>query len=732
MCGIAGILRVWPGPIGNTPPHFESIPEAWLDILDDAVKHRGPDGRGRFRDRAVRPGGAIIDVALVHRRLSIIDHAGGFQPMVIGTPASRCPGGSPSPDNGGGATGSGATASSSLGAIATPHAVSPGQGACGDASTAAAAAAFPLLSREGSPYEPCRAHACPRCATAGGGLACRAVVFNGCIYNHRELRRELQSLGHELFTDHSDTEVLLHAWREWGDLFASRLDGMFAFAAWDAARGDLLLARDRFGEKPLHFSHMGDCVSFASTVAALERLHRFGRAEPFSFPPTAGLDAWVRFGFDATPPGGWLRSVVPGAAIVAPGPPHDWRVHAWSSKVPTWPLPERTEDLSTEAVDQLLARAVASRLEADVPIGCFLSGGVDSSLIAVHARRAAGAVRTFTVRMPSPEYDESGFAEQAARVIGSEHHTLDCDARPAEDLLALIPQLGLPFGDSSLLPSHWVSRAAASSVKVALSGDGGDEMFAGYERYRAVGALVWARSWPIVPTFLLRRSDPKSRSSKLARLLDADLRIGYPDLLSIFPTRDLRRLLTRREISLRADHAILRAEWAIAWDVLRYLPEDLMLKSDTASMATALEVRAPFLARDLSLAALATRLDVLMPGGQRKGLLRAVARRHLPAEIVDRPKMGFAVPVGEWFRSDFGGMRALLRDHLECPEPFGPDSLGINELINMRSVRRMLQEHDDAGAKSLWPWKGRDHSQRLYMLLVLSVWARWLAGLSKG
>ncbi|QYU70621.1 asparagine synthase C-terminal domain-containing protein [Leptolyngbya sp. 15MV] len=160
-----------------------------------------------------------------------------------------------------------------------------------------------------------------------------------------------------------------------------------------------------------------------------------------------------------------------------------------------------------------------------------------------------------------------------------------------------------------------------------------------------------------------------------------------------------------------------------------YLRGDLMRKSDTASMAVALEVRSPFLSRELIDRCLAEPLWSLMPGGERKGLLKQVARRHLPAEIVDRPKQGFAIPIGEWFRSDFGGLRQMLRDHLLGPEPFGPDWLGIGTMINMGFVKRMLKEHDDAGAATVWPWKGRDHSQRLYMLLVLSIWSKWLGSL---
>jgi asparagine synthase (glutamine-hydrolysing) len=205
-----------------------------------------------------------------------------------------------------------------------------------------------------------------------------------------------------------------------------------------------------------------------------------------------------------------------------------------------------------------------------------------------------------------------------------------------------------------------------------------------------------------------------------------------PELAAIFPNRDLERLMpsaTDNSLPDALGAARRRSDSPRLFDLDGYLPGDLMRKADTASMSVPLEVRSPFLDPDLAQAAIETPESLLMPHGQRKGLLRAVARKYLPPEIVDRPKQGFAIPIGEWFRSDYGGMRQLLLDHMNGPEPFGPDHLGINGMINMAYVRQMLREHDAAGVRSIWPWKGRDHSQRLYMMLVLSMWAKWLGGL---
>jgi len=235
----------------------------------------------------------------------------------------------------------------------------------------------------------------------------------------------------------------------------------------------------------------------------------------------------------------------------------------------------------------------------------------------------------------------------------------------------------------------------------------------------------------MLPAELLAAKDPRSRSSKLRRLVEAARGLGYLDLGAIFPERMARAIGAAPEIRAtfggssgafaRRDEAIGRA---IARDCISYLPDDLLRKTDTASMHVGLECRAPILANSVTAAARSATIASLMPpgpGGRRKGLLREVARRHLPAEIVDRPKMGFAIPIGEWFRSDYGGMRTMLLDHLNSKEPFGPPSLGID--LNMKFVRRMLDEHLGTGPSGM---VRRDHSQRLYMLLVLSVWAKWM------
>jgi asparagine synthase (glutamine-hydrolysing) len=395
--------------------------------------------------------------------------------------------------------------------------------------------------------------------------------------------------------------------------------------------------------------------------------------------------------------------------------------------------------------EQLIETAVATRLESDVPLGCFLSGGVDSSLIAHFAKEHKNDLRTFTVRMPDERYDESAHAEEVAEHLGTDHVTIDLDLladgqsaignrqsedspmrnpnaecrmpsavpiNPAQDLTHLITILGQPFGDSSILPTYWVSKAARQHVTVALSGDGGDELFMGYERYMAARHLNRHRrllQW--IPRRWLRGTHPKSRWHKLGRLgeMARDLRtLGIAAMESIFTQHQLYDLLgdrAREPVKQPAGRDPMQS--LRQFDLTSYLPDDLLCKVDTASMAVALEVRCPFLDRDLVQAALAAPTWQLAPSGKRKGLLRDIARKYLPDSIVDRPKMGFAIPIGEWFRNDFGGMKSLLVDHLTGDASLDPLPL------RREAVKRLVDEHLS---------EEYDHGQRLFALLTLAMW----------
>lgn len=719
MCGIGGIIKVTPAGEAAVAalavPPQEAVPEAWLDVLDESIRHRGPDGQGRFRDRVVRADGSVVDVALVHRRLSIIDHGGGAQPMV-----------------------------SVVGGEAGHSARSAGPPKAG---AFARGAMMPLLFH-GKPdaavvYEGMRE------VEAGGGAGdvhgqdaraadLVAVVFNGCIYNHRELRKELLAAGHEFRTDHSDTEVLLHGWREWGEGMFEKLDGMFALAIWDRLAAKLVMARDRCGEKPLYVSDEKnrELCAFASCGAATTRWASRAIGDVAHAIDPAAVGEWVRRGYG--------RSLAPNAVEIPPFTlavwDGEWDWKEADLRPPSTVLeidllngrfgqlcPPRIRSLNADEVDRILGHAVYSSLETDATLGCFLSGGIDSSLIARYARQMDSQLRTFTVRMPDARFDESRFGEQVASLIGTRHESLPCEANPAHDLVQLIHQLGLPFGDSSLLPAYWVSAAARRHVAVCLGGDGGDELFAGYERHRAArfvestGSRVGALLRPVA-ALVRADANPRSRRTRASRFLNAMSHGGYDDLAAITPEPLLGQLGLRTPVLpfkyIRPMRFGSRAvDGALCRDMLNYLPGDLLRKTDTAGMSVALEVRSPMLRKSVVDAAVSAPIRCLMPRGQRKGLLRQVARKYFPAEIVDRPKQGFAIPIGEWFRSDYGGMKQLLMDHLESAEPWGPPRLGIE--LNMRFVRQMVDEHMNGR---------RDHSQRLYMLLVLSIWAKWMGG----
>jgi asparagine synthase (glutamine-hydrolysing) len=628
MCGIGAILRT----------DGKRIPKRWIDQIDARIAGRGPDGEGRFHDRveAQTTGGRrTIDVALVHRRLAVIDPAGGAQPMVS-----------------------------------------------------------------------------PRGRGDDEGLV--ALVFNGCIYNHRELRRELEAAGHRFQTDHSDAEVLVHGYREWGPELQSHLEGMYAYVIWDRRRASLTLGRDWFGEKPLyHRMDVGDdgvrllvASSDATAVATVPpdapRVDDAELAQRVREYLQVGY-AWG--GHTVAAPGVAIRNVEPS------GPFHGQ---------PSWPGadPGTPSEPSEQEIEGLLEQAVARRLEADVPLGCFLSGGVDSSLVAALAVRERPDLATFTVRMPGAQYDESARARRVAEHLGTRHTTLSVAADPASDLVMLVGLLGQPFADSSILPTYWVSRAAREHVTVALSGDGGDELFVGYERYLAARLLSrHRRVLGSIPPWLGRSSHPRGRLHKVHRLgqmaREAE-ELGVLAIESIFTQAQIAGLMGPRA-DRSAPLAVPAGDDALEslrrCDLVRYLPDDLLCKVDTASMAVALEVRCPYLDRDLARALLSMRVGSLVPGGRRKGLLRRIARRHLPPGAADRPKMGFAIPIGQWLRTNYGGLRTLLLDHLHSAEPFGPVRL------ERRAVRALIDEHLEGHC---------DHGHRLFALLTLSIWARSL------
>ena len=538
------------------------------------------------------------------------------------------------------------------------------------------------------------------------------LVFNGEIYNHRSLRKRLIRRGHQFVSDHCDTEVLLHGYREWGLEIAKHLHGMFAFAVWDARHRTVYLCRDRAGKKPLYY-HMGNRqLTYGSMIPAV-----LAGLESKPDVDINALSEYLTFGytFDASlftgvrevPAGHWMLFEADGGELRGE--------RYWQPP----PLSRTSTKLgANQAADELIREAVAKRLEADVPLGAFLSGGIDSSLIAAIAQQQLKGQRlkTFNVAMPDQAYDESPFARAVAEHIGSEHHTLEAKPDVENDLKHLIDICGEPTSDSSILPTYWLSRATREHVTVALSGDGGDELFGGYDRYRALRLLRrhgwWLRA---VPTGVFPAGNQKSIWHRLGRLANAarypEQQRQYLDMVRLFSPQQIGWLGVPSNTVIDEppnwEHEVDPAEAARRWDMFHYLPFDLLRKVDRASMAVALEVRCPLLDTQVYDLAGHLPLHVLMPFGQPKGLLRRVAGRYLPASIVRRPKMGFAVPIGNWFRTN---LRDMLRgyllkvDHLE--------TIGFR----LGRIERLIEQHES----------GRfDHTHRLFALLSLSIWMDW-------
>ncbi|MCC6580826.1 MAG: asparagine synthase (glutamine-hydrolyzing) [Phycisphaeraceae bacterium] len=557
------------------------------------------------------------------------------------------------------------------------------------------------------------------CATCGD----LAVVFNGEIYNHRDLRKQLESHGHRFRTDHSDTEVLLHGWRQWGLQLPNRLEGMFALALWDGRDRKLMLTRDRTGKKPLYWHRGPRQFAFASVipsvVASLPDMPAVNRQS---------LGLFLRLGYTGH------QTLLDGIEELPAGHRMIVSADGRTQCEAYWQLPppsrSSTSVMLTEGLLELLDDAVGKRLEADVPLGCFLSGGIDSSIVAALAQRRlarqGGQLRTFCVRMPDSAYDESNAAATVARHIGSQHTVLD--ARPEapimDDLRKLMAIYGEPTADSSILPTYWLSVAARRHVKVALSGDGGDETFGGYDRYRAIRLLARHRQWVSrLPVLLLPQSNPKSAFTRLRRLVEAATpqqpARQYQSMMRLFSTAQIRQL--GLDLGGNGQDDLPMPDWpehenvvisAMRWDLTHYLPMDVLRKVDRASMAAALEVRCPLL--DTAVVELAMHVppELLMPGNKPKGLLRQVAAKRVPAEIVNRPKQGFALPIGRWFG---GELRLPLEQHLGSGDL---ESLGLSAL----PVRQWLLEHVRGEV---------DHTHRLFALLQLTLWVQWLSETSR-
>jgi asparagine synthase (glutamine-hydrolysing) len=520
------------------------------------------------------------------------------------------------------------------------------------------------------------------------------LIYNGEIYNFRELRAEL---GGDWRSD-SDSEVILAAYQRWGKAFLQRLRGMFALGIWDRQERALLLARDRLGVKPLYYALHDGALLFASRPGALFAYRP-------QLPRDIDVDAlalYLEAGYFPAPwslhtavrklPAGHLLEFSGGAARVSRywDPLGIEPVAAWR---------ERPENDLLDELDALLRRSVQARLVSDVPLGAFLSGGIDSStVVALMAKLATGPVKTFTIGFREPQYDESRHAETVARMLGTEHRQ---EVLSVDDLLALVPSFheyfDEPFFDSSAFPALAVSRLARREVTVALGGDGGDELFGGYHYYSILQRMA--------PAFRLPQAlrggaaqviglAPSHRTRLLAGTLSEDeplkafrfMRSIAKDFGSVLlpdaqPAADLDQVFAAAVAQM--PKALAPAEQAMRLDLTHILPEEYLQKTDLSSMSYSLEAREPLLDHELVEWSLKLPLEWKLRGGKNKYLLRQLAYRYLPREIVERPKQGFGVPIDRWLR---GPLRAWARERLEdrrLYERFPLDRARVLELLDL-------------------------------------------------
>jgi len=650
MCGIAG----W---FSTRPQRFGADSRATLQTLCDRLTHRGPDDAGdhiEIPEVLERQGG----IALGFRRLSILDLAGGHQPMA-------------SPD--------------------------------------------------GKVW----------------------VIFNGEIYNHLDLRRELERAGYA-FASRSDTEVLVHGWRHWGLGLFPKLSGMFGLGIWDAQQRSLVLARDPMGKKPVFaaLADQGQTLVFGSELSALLAHPAIDRQIDVS-----GLQSLILMDYVASP-----HSIIAGVATLQPGclwhvtpdAQGTLQVERRCYAPPSPPDPELARLSEGEALrelDQRISRAVERRLMADVPVGIFLSGGIDSSLVAHYAarHRAARELDTFSIGFEDKSFDESAHARAVASHLGTRHHERTFDPKACLDLAPqLLASIDQPLADASILPTWFLCGFAREQVTVALGGDGGDEWFLGYPTFyadpvaRLADRMGLQHIQPLLQSIIQNLPVSHGNLSLDFQLKRFVAGLGYQGGLrhvawigGLEPRQHHRVLDGDALRALEAQSATIQTEIAQTWEkwqsVARddadalaglyarfYLGDGVLQKVDRASMLHSLEVRAPLLDREVVELARALPMRFKLRGRTTKWLLRKLAENKLPRDIVKRPKKGFGVPIAAWLR---GPLKPWMTDVL------APDRLRKVPFLNVDGVQGLVREHLDGRA---------DHRKVLWALLCYCVWqAKW-------
>lgn len=632
MCGITG---------GMWLDEAKAIPPAVLDKMVDSLEHRGPDDRGTHLQPLARDAAGLVPgVALGFRRLSIIDLAGGHQP---------------------------------------------------------------LSNEDGSIW----------------------MVFNGEIYNYRDLRRRLEGSGHQFRSD-SDSETIVHLYEDLGTNCFAHLNGMFAIAIWDGNKKQLILARDRLGKKPVFYQYRDGQLLFGSELKSLAECETFDR----TISPAA-IDQYLTYQYVPHP-----GSIYQNTAKVPPGHFAVFGEQGMSVRN-YWDVDFSVEkDISEKEacrqLDHLLRDSIELRLRSDVPLGAFLSGGVDSSLIVALAQQQLDQpIHSFSIGFNEADFDETEYAQQVASWAKTEHHEYKVTPDAVSILDDLVWHYDEPFGDSSAIPTWYLCQWTRQHVTVALSGDGGDELFAGYDRYRALKLSRWfdtvIPAGPILGSRFVQslRTPTKQRSfirrlQRFGEALNQPMARRFMNWLQIFPERIRANLYSDSFVEKLPNEdpvEFFEQAWkgvgdrdlvsqASLSDLVTYLPCDLMNKVDIASMAHSLECRQPFL--DYRLVEFAASLPARLKhrGARGKRILQSAFNRMLPRQIWHRRKMGFGVPLGSWFKNELKDLTTnrLLGADARCHAMFRPDSL-----------RNILDQHMDGRV---------NHTYRLWNLLVLESWLR--------
>lgn len=567
------------------------------------------------------------------------------------------------------------------------------------------------------------------------------IVFNGEVYNYKELRSQLDLTGDADWSSSSDTEVLVEALTQWGlDVALTKVNGMFAFALWDRVDLQLVLARDRFGEKPLYYSLQDSGLVFASELSAIEKL----RGVSLAVDPSA-LSEYLRVGYFPAP-----CTIYANAKKIRPAHYVRYTYRSEIKETCYWDLLDvvrrghdqrhtGTEMAAIEEAEDLIRDSVRLRLRADVPVGAFLSGGTDSGLVSALMAHESSRAMTFSIGFETTEYNEAPHARALAERLGTTHTEKYVSPSDAlQSISELMPSLDEPIADSSLIPTHLVSQLARERVKVCLTGDGGDEMFAGYKRYdaarevwRAIGSVprgarrLSACVLNRLPLSVLRTllspaqvlaarygrpGDMGHKARRLSTWVGAssfyDL---YERMMSLWPdhralVRGLTEESTRQATPEGAGEAESLLEWMVYRDMSDYLPGDILTKVDRATMGVGLEGRLPLL--DHRIAEFSARLPDRLKSrdGTGKWILKQVAHRHLPHQVTKRSKLGFAMPISEWLRGPLLPWASDLLDQSKIER---------DGMLNAEIVGKAWSEHTSGE---------HDHSQALWAVLALQAW----------